>query len=112
MATAKKKVPAKKAAAKKAAKKAPAAKAETPAATSGIPASVQEFLKQTSVPKGFVNAKQITLPELRNRVTELSLSPTVPLEQLLAAANRIKPAPIPVEKLPDDIKASIPTLKP
>jgi hypothetical protein len=50
--------------------------------------------------------------ELRKRVTELNLRPTVSLEQLLASANRIKPAALPVEKLPEDVKASIPALKP
>src|SRR6185503_6957114 len=62
--------------------------------------------------KGFLNAQPITLSDLRNRVNERGLRPTVPLEQLLASANRIKPAPEPVEKLPDDVKASLPALKP
>ena len=36
----------------------------------------------------------------------------MPLERLLASVNRIKPAPVPVEKLPEEIKASIRALKP
>ncbi len=89
-------------------------KAETanPAATSEIPEPVREFLKKTSIPKGFVNPKPIVLSELRKRVTETNLRPTVSLEQLLASANRINPADLPVEKLPEDVKASIPVLKP
>jgi hypothetical protein len=96
--------------AKKAAKG--TAAVEIPAATSDIPAQVREFLKQTSVPKGFVNSKQLELVDLRKRVTEINLRPTVPLEQLLASVNRIKPAPVPIEKLPEDVKESIPALKP
>ncbi len=98
--------------AKKAAKAAPAVVADTPAATSNIPAQLQEFLKQTSIPKDFVNSKQLAILDLRRRVTELNLRPTVPLEQLLTSANRIKPAPVPVEKLPEDVKESVRALKP
>jgi hypothetical protein len=89
-------------------------KAETanPAATSEIAEPVREFLKKTSIPKGFVNPKPIVLSELRKRVTETNLRPTVSLEQLLASANRIKAADLPVEKLPDDVKESILALKP
>ena len=103
----KKKVPA-----KRAVTRAPAAVADIPASTTKIPAQLQEFLEQTSIPKGFVNSKQLTLLELRKRMNELNLRPTVPLEQLLASVNRIKPAPVPVEKLPEEIKASIRALKP
>ena len=102
----------KKASAKKAIKRGPAAVAENPAATSKIPAQVKEFLKQPAISKDFVNPKQLTLLELRKRLTELNLRITVPLEQLLNSVNRIKPATAPVEKLPEDIKASIPALKP
>jgi hypothetical protein len=87
-------------------------KPEIPAATSDIPEPVRAFLKATSISKGFVNAKEISLTELRKRVTESNIRPTVPLEQLLAAVNRIKPADIPVGKLPEDVKESIPALKP
>ena len=52
------------------------------------------------------------LSELRKRVIETNLRSTVSLEQLLASANRIKPAPLPVEKLPEDVKEFIPALKP
>jgi hypothetical protein len=101
----------KKAPAKKAAKRTRAAAADIPASTSNIPAQVEEFLKQTTVSKDFVRPKQITLLDLRTRLTELNLRLTVPLEQLLATMNRIKPAPVPVEKLPQDVKGSIPALK-
>ncbi|MEK6289761.1 MAG: heme peroxidase family protein [Acidobacteriota bacterium] len=103
----KKKVPA-----KRAVKRALAAVADIPASTSNIPAQLQEFLNQTSVPKDFVNSKQLVLLDLRTRVNALNLRPTVALEQLLASVNRIKPAPVPEEKLPEDIKASVRALKP
>jgi hypothetical protein len=106
----------KKAPAKKAVKRAPAAVAaaveDSPATTSKIPAQLQKFLKQTSIPKGFVNSKQLTLLDLRRQINDLNLRITVPMEQLLASVNRIKPAPIPVEKLPQDIKESVRALKP
>jgi hypothetical protein len=110
----KKKAPAKQTPRRLAARKARKRKAETAssAATSEIPEPVAEFLEKTSIPKGFVNSKPITLSELRKRLIETNLRPTVSLEQLLASANRIKPAALPVEKLPDDVKESIPALKP
>ena len=122
----KKKAPAKKAGAKKAgAKRSPSKKAaaskvtvkeaaaETPAATSNLPELVQEFLSQTSVmPSGSVSAKSRGLLDLRKRVTEINAKLTVSLEQLLETVNHIKPAAAPVENLPEDVKASIPTLKP
>ena len=89
----------KKAPAKKTVKRAPAAAADTPASTSNIPAQLQEFLKQTSIPKGFVNSKQLALLDLRKRVNEINVKPTVPLEQLLASVNRIKPAAVPDGKV-------------
>lgn len=89
-----------------------ASTAPIPAATSPIPPQLQEFLKQTSIPKGFANPKQLVLLDLRKRVNELNLRPTVTLEQLLASINRIRPAPAPVEKFPEEIKASIRALKP
>ena len=102
----------KKAPAKKAAKKAVAEVAETPAASPVIPEQLQAFLRQTSIPKGFVNSKPLGLLDLRKRVVEINLRPTVLLEQLLASVNRIKPAPVPVERLPEEIKESIRALKP
>ena len=102
----KKKVPA-----KKTPTRAPEAGA-TPASTSSIPAQVREFLSKTSIPKGFVNPKQLNLQDLRKRVKEVNLKATVPLEQLLASVNRIKPAPVPEGKMPEDIKASVRALKP
>lgn len=110
----KKKAPAKQTPKRLGATKPTKRKAETanPAATSEIAEPVREFLKKTSIPTGFVNPKPIVLSELRKRVTETNLRPTVSLEQLLASANRIKPADLPVEKLPEDVKESILALKP
>jgi hypothetical protein len=110
----KKKAPPKQTTRQLGARKATKRKAETanPAATSVIPVPVGEFLKRTSIPKGYVNSNPIALSELRKRVTEMNLRLTVSLEQLLASANRIKPAALPVEKLPEDVKESIPALKP
>jgi hypothetical protein len=97
---------------KKAVKRSPAAVVDIPGSTSIIPAQLQEFLKQTSIPKGFVKSKKLALLDLRKRIEHLHLIPTVPVERLLTSVNRIKPALIPIEKFPEDIKASIPALKP
>ncbi len=109
----------KKAAAKKSAKRSGAKKTaklgdapEIPAAASSIPKQVLEFLSQTSVPRGFVRSKQVTLSDLRKRVVETNLKPTVPLEQLLESVNRIRPSAVPVERLPEDVRESVPAMKP
>lgn len=109
----KKKAPTKsrKSSTKKAAKQVDEA-AAIPAATAALPEPVREFLKQTSIPRNFINAKEIALVDLRKRVNDISLRPTVSLEKLLASVNRIKPADLPIEKLPEDVKESIPALKP
>lgn len=106
--TTKKKVPAK----KKAVKRASAIVEAVPASTSNIPGSVQKFLDQTSIPKSFVNNKQLGLTDLRQRVIDFNLRPTISVEQLLTSVNRIKPAAEPIEKMPEDVKASLPALKP
>ncbi|HKG12791.1 MAG TPA: heme peroxidase family protein [Pyrinomonadaceae bacterium] len=83
-----------------------------PAVTAAIPEQVRAFLNQTSIPKDFTAAKQVTLTELRSKITESNVRLTVSPEQLLSAVNRIKPAAVPVDKLPEDVKQSIPALKP
>ncbi len=85
---------------------------EMPAAAAKIPQQLQDFLKQTSIPKDFVAARQIAMVDLRRRLTEINLKPTVPLEQLLSTVNRIKPADVPEEKLPEDVRESVRALKP
>ena len=97
---------------KKTVKRVTAVVADISASTSNIPALVRTFLDQTSIPKGFANSSPLTLPDLRKSVTELGVRPTVSMEKLLASVNRVKPAPVAIEKLPEDVKASILTLKP
>src|SRR5215207_3661872 len=121
----KKKAPAKKGGAKKggakSSKKAatpgaqPAASAaadDTPAAFSEIPEQVQEFLQRNSVPQAFVNAQPVALTQLRKRANDINLKASVSLERLLTSVNRIKPAELPVERLPRDVKESVPALRP
>ena len=48
-----------------------------PAITTAIPEQVRAFLNQTSIPKDFVAAKQVTLTELRSKLTENNVRPTV-----------------------------------
>jgi hypothetical protein len=113
----KKKASAKKSA-KKPAKSAPAppsgaaSMADIPASNLNLPVQLEDFIKGTAIPKGFVNPKPLELMELRKRTTDLNVRATVPLEQLLTAVNRIKPAAMPMERLPEDLKESVPALKP
>ena len=75
--------------AKKAGRRAAPKAAETPSSAAGIPLQLQAFLSNTAIPKGFVNLKKLTLLDLRKRLVELNVQPTVPLEQLLTALSRI-----------------------
>jgi len=98
MATGKRKRPA-----KKATKRARPAAADTPISGEELPQQLREFLDNTAIPKGFVNSKKLTLPSLRERLAELNVRPTVPLERLLPTLNRIKTAPA-TEKQPEEIR--------
>ncbi len=97
---------------KKTDKRTPKAVAEVSASTSNVPTEFKQFFAQSSIPKGFVNNKKLALSDLRARVNELNLKPTVAMDQLLASVNRIKSAPAPMEKFPEQIKASVRALKP
>ncbi|HEX8117940.1 MAG TPA: heme peroxidase family protein [Pyrinomonadaceae bacterium] len=118
----KKKAPARKGGARKTAtplkKAADAAKddstiEEVPAATAqDIPEPVRAFLLRNPIPKGFVAAKPVELADLRKRSLELNLRFTTAIEDLPAVIARIKPAAEPIEKLPEDIRESVPALKP
>jgi len=76
-----------------------------------LPSSVQRFLKETAIPKGFVNARPLKLAELRRRLYESDLRLTVSPQDLISSASRIKPAATPVGRLPDDLQESLPGLK-
>lgn len=86
--------------------------ANSSGSASNIPEPVRAFLKQTSIPKNFINPKPVRLVDLRKRLSEINVRPTVPLERLVNSVNRIKPASLPVEKLPEDVLQSIRALKP
>src|SRR5512134_1151204 len=66
--------------AKRAVKQAPAEVADTPAPTptSRIPARLQGFLKETSIPKDYVNSEPQTLTDVRSRMNALNLKTKVP----------------------------------
>jgi hypothetical protein len=88
------------------------ARTDSPAASSPLPISLRTFLNETSIPKKFVNAKPLKLSDLRKRVMELNLRLNQPLERLLPSVNRIRPAAVPQDKLPEEFKASVRALKP
>jgi hypothetical protein len=98
--------------AKKATKRARPVATDTQVAGDELPRQLREFLDNTAIPKGFVNSKKLTLSGVRERLAELNVRPTVPLEHLLATLNRIKTAARPIEKLPEEIRLSIRALKP
>jgi hypothetical protein len=77
-----------------------------------VPQQIEDFLKATSVPKGFVTTKKIAVSDLRRRLNDLNIRPTVSVEELRETINRIKPPRVPEDKLPEDIRASIRALKP
>lgn len=97
---------------KKVSKRAPTSRAKEARPALEVPASLYDFIAHTSIPRGFSNAKPLALAELRKRMNELNLRSTLPLERLLPSINRIKPAPVPVEKLPEEIKTSVQMLRP
>jgi hypothetical protein len=83
-----------------------------PAATSNIPDPVEEFLKDPATPKEFVNPKPLALVDLRRRLNERNVRPTVPAERLLDSINRIKQAPKPTHMFAEDVRESLLALKP
>ncbi len=83
-----------------------------PASGSNVPELVQRFLREPAAPSGYRRSKRVGLADLRSRLTESELELTVPADEVLNSINRIKPARTPVEKFPEDIRASLFTLKP
>jgi hypothetical protein len=83
-----------------------------PASASEIPEPVRRFLDEPAAPKGFRTRRPLRLTDLRRRLNETNIRPTVAPEEFLATVNRIKPAKTPFEKLPDEVKASVFSLRP
>ena len=77
-----------------------------------IPAQLKGYLDQTSIPRDYINPTPKTLPDVRARVNDLNLKTTVSYEKLVGTVNRIKPAPEPVEEMPEEIKSSVRALRP
>jgi hypothetical protein len=75
-----------------------------------IPPQLKDFLSQASVSASFVNPKPIELDQLQNRVGDLELELTVPIEDILKSANRIDTG-AKKESLAE-VKASVAALKP
>ena len=72
-----------------------------------IPDDIKDYLKNTSIPKGFKKSKQISLEELRSRLIELNLKPKTSRKKLLRTINLIKPSTKPVDKMPKELPSSI-----
>jgi hypothetical protein len=86
---------------------------EDPAATTTVPTELQDFLRQTATPRGFVNSNPISADDLRRRLIELGLRPTVPYDRLVAAVNRVKPNMGVSEKArPEEVRNSVRALRP
>lgn len=93
--------------------KAPSAAPTIPPATTAIPPQLQEYLRRTAIPKGYVNPKPLSAQGLRKRLMELNLKPSVSVDRLLDSVNRVKPdAGVSPEKMPEDIQGTLRALKP
>ncbi|MEW6157841.1 MAG: heme peroxidase family protein [Verrucomicrobiota bacterium] len=87
--------------------------AETPAIATTIPLALKEFLDKPAARKGFVNSKAISAADMRKRLLDLNVKPTVNLDRFVASANRINPEPdVPESKRPEELRGSIRALKP
>src|SRR6266404_2287211 len=85
----------------------------SPKEAPAIPATLEALFKETAAPKKFVNPAPVSVQELRERLAELNLKPSVPVERLVESVNRIKPdAGRPVTKMPEEIQSSLRALKP
>jgi hypothetical protein len=68
---------------------------------------------QTAIPLNFKNSAPLDINTLRKRAGDLGIRFNTADDKLLVSANRINPdAHVPIEKLPQDIKASLAALKP
>jgi hypothetical protein len=90
----------------------PRAAEPTPASATHVPELVKRFLGEPSAPAGYRRSKRLGMADLRRRLNEAELELTVPAEEVLNSINRIKPARTPIEKLPEDLRASLLALKP
>jgi Animal haem peroxidase len=84
-----------------------------PSAAAPFPQALREFLKQTATPKGFVNRKPLSADDLRKRLLELGVRPTVSADRLVASVNRVKAdAGVPEKRRPEEIRSTVRALKP
>lgn len=61
-----------------------------------------------AAPEGFRSRLRLKPEELADRLESLHINPTVPAEELLPALKRVKPeAPVPLRKLPEEIRQSL-----
>ena len=81
-----------------------------------IPPQLRDFLNQTSIPAGFNSPRRVradrksAVSQLKDRISNLGLAPTVSPDKLLESANRINPSPR--QQLPAEVKASVRALAP
>ena len=82
-----------------------------PASTSlEIPAQLRAFLDNPATSRGEVASRKLTLVDLRKRLLDLDVRPTVPLDRLLPALRRIRPSAGP--RMRAEVKESVRALKP
>lgn len=108
-----KKAPPKKTTTKKIVAKKGAEKIATSKGDSTALPPFQELLLRSLNTKLEPNKNPINLTELERRLGEFKIKSKVDIKQILTSVNKINPAgPLPVEKMPDDIKKSIQSLRP
>jgi Animal haem peroxidase len=70
-------------------------------------------LAANPIRRASVGARALTLDQLRNKLRELNIKPTVGLDRLVISINKIKPdALVPVSKLPEDLQQGIKAMAP
>ena len=76
----------------------------SPASASDIPDQVQRFLKEPAAPAGYRRSQRLSVADLRRRLIETDIELTVSADEVLDSINRLRPARLPVERFPEDLK--------
>ncbi|MEZ5319416.1 MAG: heme peroxidase family protein [Vicinamibacterales bacterium] len=101
----------------KTAKKTSKASRSASAKAAALPETPQPFLaaqlQKSAIVRAAAERGHVGQQELARRLRDLNVRPTVEPQRLLAALNRIRPdAPVPIAKLPEDVRESVQALRP
>lgn len=108
-----KKAASKNVAAKKTVSKIKHSKITVVKSTTNVAPPAEELLLRSLNSKVMPNPKPIKMPELEKRLIEFNVKTKVDIKKILTSVNKIDPQGlIPVNKMPEDIKKSIQSMKP